>query len=80
VPGAVSVRATGLNVQDQNYLPVASLTAVPTLDAPASLLLPPGWFKPKRVIELYTSGVTRVRLTEVLERGLDYERVAFEPV
>jgi cyclic-di-GMP-binding protein len=80
VPAAVAVRASGLNVQDAHYLPVIGLAAVPALDAPASLILPPGWFKSKRVIELYVSATARVRLTGVLERGLDYERVAFENV
>jgi hypothetical protein len=31
------------------------------------------------VIETYADGASRVRLTEVLERGSDFERVAYEP-
>jgi len=81
VPSAVAVRPTGLNVQDQSFLPALALSALPAADAPASLVVPPGWFKPKRVIEVHNGGTTaRVRLVEVLERGLDYERVTFEAV
>ena len=79
VPSAVAVRPTGLNAQNEKYLPALVLGAVPALDAPPSLVLPPGWFKPKRVIETYADGASRVRLTEVLERGSDFERVGYEP-
>jgi len=37
-------------------------------------------YKPKRVIEIHAEASSRVRLTEVLERGADFERVAYEPV
>ena len=57
-----------------------SLTAVAALNAPPSLVLPSGWFKPKRVIEVYVEGHVKVRLTEIIERGSDYERVAYEMV
>jgi len=79
VPAALAVRPTGLNAQNEKYQPALALGAVPALDAPASLVLPPGWFKPRRVIETYADGASRVRLTEVLERGSDFERVAYEP-
>jgi hypothetical protein len=80
LPAATAVRATGLNVQDPKYVQAMSLTGVPTLQAPPSLVLPSGWFKPKRVVEVYVEGHVRVRLTEILDRGSDYERVAYEMV
>ena len=46
---------------------------------PASLVLPSGWFKPRRVLELFAEAPLRVRLTEVLERGADFERIVYEP-
>src|SRR5206468_2348908 len=51
LPQAIAVRATGLNAPNEKYLPALSLSKVPALNAPASLVLPPGWYKPKRVIE-----------------------------
>ena len=76
------MRATGLNVQDAKWVQALSLTAVQALNAPPSLVLPSGWFKPKRVIEVWVEGqgAVRVRLTETLDRGADYERVAYEIV
>jgi hypothetical protein len=78
VPSGVAVRQTGLSAQEQQYMQGLSLSAVAAADSPPSLIVPPGWFKPKRIIELRTEGIARVRLLEVLERGLDYERVTFE--
>jgi cyclic-di-GMP-binding protein len=75
LPAATAVRPTGVNAQNEKYIPALSLGAVPALNSPASLVLPPGWFKPKRVIEVSASPV---RLTELIERGSDFERVAFE--
>jgi len=80
LPAATAVRPVGLNVMaaDAKYIPVLSLTGVEALKAPPSLVLPSGWFKPKRVIEVYVEGHVKVRLTEMIERGSDYERVAYE--
>ena len=78
LPAATAVRQTGLNVQDAKYQQAISLTGVEALKAPPSLVLPSGWFKPKRVLEVYVEGHVKVRLTELIDRGSDYERVAYE--
>src|ERR1700694_2016958 len=80
LPQAIAVRPTGLNAQNEKYVPALSLPAVQTLNAPASLVLPLGWYKPKRVIELMTDPPTRAALTEVLDRGTDFARGGYEPV
>ena len=43
-----------------------------------TLVLPAGWYKPKRVLEVAEDKPYRVRLTDVVERGSDFERVAYE--
>ena len=78
LPAGCAVRATGVNVQNEKFVPALLLAAVPAADVPMSMLLPSGWFKPKRVLELFVDGTARIRLLEVLERGLDYERATFE--
>jgi len=82
LPAASAVRATGLNVLDAKWVQALSLTAVAALNAPPTLVLPSGWYKPKRVIEVYLEGhgAVRVRLTDVLDRGADYERCPYEVV
>jgi hypothetical protein len=82
LPAATAVRPTGLNVQDAKWVQALSLTAVAALNAPPSLVLATGWFKPKRIIEAHIEGqgTLRVRLLEMIERGSDYERIAYEIV
>jgi len=78
IPSPLAVRPTGLNVQPEAWVPALGLSAVPALNAAASLILAPGTYKPKRVIELHAGASSKARLTEVMERGVDFERVAYE--
>ncbi|MEO8718219.1 MAG: hypothetical protein ABI423_08350 [Burkholderiales bacterium] len=78
LPLAAAVRGTGVNAADETYVQAIALAAVPALQAPPSLVLAPGWFRPKRVIEAAIQKPMRVRLLEVLERGTDFERIAYE--
>jgi hypothetical protein len=73
---ATSVRATGLKAE--RPISALSLGAVPAVKSPATLVLPAGWFKPERVLEVVGEKPYNVRLTEVVERGSDFERVAYE--
>lgn len=54
------------------------LPALAAANAEQSLVLPAGWFRPGRVIEVFTDGVWRARLKSVLDVGPDFERVGFE--
>ncbi len=53
------------------------LPAVPSVDAEQSLVLPQGWFRSGRVIELFTDGAWQVKLLHVLDDGPGFERVSF---
>ncbi|MGH8706496.1 MAG: hypothetical protein ACREVD_00350 [Burkholderiales bacterium] len=78
LPLAAAVRATGVHAADEQYVQAVALAVVPALKAPPTLVLAPGWFRPKRVIEAAIHKPMRVRLLEVIERGTDFERVAYE--
>jgi len=78
LPLAAAVRGTGVNATDEKYVQAIALAAVPALKAPPTLVLAPGWFRPKRVVEAAIQKPMRVRLLEVIERGTDFERVAYE--
>lgn len=80
LPVAMAVRPTGLNAANEKFVPALSLSAVEALNAPPSLILPAGWYKPKRMVDAYVESTVRVRLIGVLERGSDFERVAYETV
>jgi hypothetical protein len=77
LPAATAVRPTGLNVQEE-YVQAVSLTAVKALNSPPTLVLPVGWYKPNRIIEVFVDSSIRVRLVDLVERGSDFERVAYE--
>jgi hypothetical protein len=75
VPAPVTVR----NGDGSRALGIA-LSALPSLGEPATLVLPAGWFRPGRTVEVREERVQTVRLAALVERGTDYERVSFEPV
>ncbi|MFH1602791.1 MAG: hypothetical protein ABIH03_02670 [Pseudomonadota bacterium] len=79
VPRAVAARPTGINAQSEKFVPALYCPAVVALASPASLILPPGWYRPKRVLEIYGDSSESLLLTGVVERGSDFERVAVEP-
>jgi hypothetical protein len=53
------------------------LPAVPTVEAEQTLVLPKGWFRPERTIELYSEGTSQVRLLRLLDDGPDFERISY---
>jgi hypothetical protein len=77
LPAAAAVRASGLNARDSQYVQALSLTAVAALNSPPALVLPAGWYKPKRVLDVHIDSAVQVELAEVLERGSDFERVSY---
>jgi len=79
LPAGSAARPTGLNVQQEKYAPILALGAVQALNSPPTLVLPVGWYKPGRIIELHNGeAAQKVKLTELVERGSDFERVAYE--
>lgn len=80
VPQCVAIRSTGLNAMAEKYIPALMLPEVAALKSPASLVLPVGWFKPRRAIDVYLDHPQTMLLTGVIERGSDYERVSFTPI
>ena len=64
----------------EKYIPALALPAVPALQSPASIVVPMGWYRPKRVIEVFTDKAQPMLLTGVIERGSDFERCTLEPV
>lgn len=79
-PATITARPSGLN--EKNVRPIAALAlgALPAAQSPATLVLPLGAFKPKRLFELSGDKPRNVRLTALIERGIDFERVAYEGV
>jgi hypothetical protein len=77
VPQAIAVRSTGLNATAEKYVAALLLPASPMLQSPDRLILPPGWYRPGRVVEIYRDNARNVTLSSLLEHGSDFDCVAF---
>ena len=77
VPTAVAVRATGLNAAAEKFHPALLLPAVQALQSHVCLLLPAGWFKAGRVLDMHAERPAAIKLSSLEERGADFERCAF---
>lgn len=53
------------------------LPAVTAIAAPASLVIPKGWFHSEGLLEVYTDGVWRVKMDRLIGSGPDFDRVSF---
>ncbi len=76
IPQGVALTASGATEQ---YTPAFLLPAVAALQTREALVVPAGWFKPKREIEL-TERAGKLRLAAISDRGADFECVTFEAV
>ncbi len=77
-PEPTAVRRTGVNVPSgEKYIPALVLPAVPAVQIPPTLVLPAGWYRPKRVVEVFGREHERALMNYVVEKGRDYERISF---
>ena len=76
VPQCVAVRATGLNAMAERYVQALLLPAVPALQSPVTLIVPAGWYRPKRMVEVFSDKAQQILLTGVVDRGADFERLS----
>jgi hypothetical protein len=60
--------------------PAIALSALAAVAAPATIVLPRGWFRPGRVLKLAETSGGEVRLSALLEHGTDFERAGFETI
>ena len=76
-PKTVAVRPYAIAVSEEP--PVPALLLAETPDDKACLIVPPRTFNPSRLLRTLDAGPERkFRLTRLLQRGADFERVAFE--
>lgn len=81
IPQAIAARPlTRTEARNEPFRRAFLLPANPALGAESSLLLPPGWYRPSRVIELVASTSRKVELLHVLDEGPDFEQVSFAAV
>jgi hypothetical protein len=77
-PLAIAARQASMTADTTGkYAQAFLLPDLPVLRETASLVLPTGWFSPGRLVEIHSGEAQTVRLTSLIERGSDYERVGF---
>lgn len=78
-PQAALARAIDLARLGQNqYSEVLFVHADPLQKTPAALIVPPTWYRQGRMLDIWDGEqMIRVRLVQLQERGLDFERVLF---
>jgi hypothetical protein len=78
-PTALGVRPLTTMLSEDPPVPVILLGVTP--DDKPSIITPPRTFNPGRVLRSFDSGPERrLRLTRLVQRGADFERVAFEDI
>ncbi len=78
-PTAIAVRALTTMLVEEAPIPTVILGATP--DEKPAMLVPPRTFNASRVFRTLASGPERrFRLTRLLQRGADFERVAFDEI
>jgi hypothetical protein len=77
-PEAVALRSTGLAAVNEKYRQAFLLPAVPALDEGPTAIVPFAWYKRDRVLEVFTDRAWQIRLTELVDRGSEFDRVAFD--
>jgi hypothetical protein len=78
-PEAVAVRPVEPSGVREPYRPGFVLPAVAAVGSPASIITAPGTFRAGRVLEMVGGPLPKVRLTQLIDRGIDFDRVGFEP-
>jgi hypothetical protein len=77
-PKALALRPASGALAEEPAMP--ALLLAETAEDKACLILPPRTFNPGRVLRTADDGPERrFRLTRLLQRGADFERVAFDP-
>lgn len=80
VPQVVAVRPLAPHPgQREPYQQAFLMPANRALKTDASLVLPPGWHLPNRVIEVFDNGrISQLRLVKLMTKGANFELVSFE--
>ncbi|GHU26091.1 hypothetical protein AGMMS50256_02510 [Betaproteobacteria bacterium] len=77
LPQAISARLID-PMPNEQYERAFLMSALAAAEADQSLVLPTGWFRADRIIELFTDDVWRIRLKTVIDTGPDFQRIGFE--
>ena len=76
-PAEVRARDGGRFGQNE-FTPALILPPVPALRSAVSLIVPQGWYRQARMLEMWDGeNLLKLRLEQLIERGVDFDRVQF---
>jgi hypothetical protein len=79
-PEAIAVSITEASGAREPYQPGFLLPAMPAIAVSASIIAPRGTFRIGQVLELSGASHARLRATHLIDRGVDFDRIGFEPL
>lgn len=78
-PEPVALRTSGLELGNDRWHQGFLLPEVAVINQAPSMITPPGWYRRDRIVEVYAEDKPlRLRVTGLIERGLDFERVSWQ--
>lgn len=77
LPTAICARTT--EQRGEPYQRAFLLASPKSVQMEQSLILPPGWYRPGRIIEIFDKNAQSVQLKGLLDSGPGFERFKFEP-
>ena len=80
IPGApmpAALKQTGINAAKEPWHQGFMMPAMELVKAPNSVIMPAGWFKPGKVLEVNADKPWRITLVDVIERGTEFERCSY---
>jgi hypothetical protein len=78
LPQAIAVRNRSSALVAERFRPAFLLPAVPALGLAQRIVLPPGMFRQDLVVEIFSEQLSRIALSQLLERGGDFECATYQ--
>jgi hypothetical protein len=78
VPEGIAVRSSGLAGSTDKFREAFLLPLVAVLKQPSRIVLPVNMFRPNIVLEILAGQPSRIRLTDIIERGNDYDCATYQ--
>jgi len=82
MPIAIGVRPVADSAgNSERYIRAFLMPAVPAIHEEGSIVLPAGMYQASRIMEVFVGEeVWQLRLRHILQRGLDFDRISYDPL
>ena len=77
-PEPVAIRSTDADTAREPYRQAFLLPAVAALNCAASVILPTGWYKLGRILDIAGGNCRQIRLLQLASHGMDFDQAGYE--